>query len=363
MKLAIFIPSLRGGGAEKVALVLANSLSEKGVNIDLVLVKKEGPYLNQLNSKVNIVDLKSSSTFKSLPKLIDYFKKNQPHKVLSIMDYANIVCGLALSLSRIKADYYVSEHSNYSQSFANNISIKNKIISILMPFTYKRAKGIIAVSKGVAVDLEKSLRLKENSVNVIYNPIVSNELIELSNKSLSEIKNYKGKVFVGVGRLTKAKNFQSLIGAFNKVSKEISASLIILGEGELRQELENQITNLELNDKVHLLGFVDNPLQWVKNADVFVSSSSWEGLSNVIIEALACQTNIVATDCPSGPAEILENGKWGLLVPVNDEEALAKAMIKATQTNTEKDDLIKRAFDFSVDKSVNNYYELLGLAK
>ena len=200
---------------------------------------------------------------------------------------------------------------------------------LFMRLTYRSADTIIAVSNGVADDLSTMLKLKRNQINVIYNPVVSEHLIKNSREPVDHpwLTSNKVPVILGVGRLTEAKNFNALIHAFSIVVASIPARLIILGEGEQRDSLETIIDQLNLADQVDLPGFTNNPYPYMRCADLFVLSSIWEGLPTVLIEALSCGTKVVSTDCPSGPREILENGKWGTLVPVNNAEELANAMI------------------------------------
>nr|WP_241878977.1 glycosyltransferase [Psychrobacter sp. PraFG1]UNK05619.1 glycosyltransferase [Psychrobacter sp. PraFG1] len=161
---------------------------------------------------------------------------------------------------------------------------------------------------------------------------------------------------LAVGRLTHQKDFATLIHAFKKVLKNKACNLIILGEGELRCELEKLIKDLNLQDNVQLPGFVNNPYAWMSKADLFVLSSIYEGFGNVLVEAMACGTPVVSTDCPSGPSEILENGRWGSLVPTNDPDSLAEAILKALNNTKFKSELVKkRAEDFSVDNSLSGY--------
>ena len=167
-------------------------------------------------------------------------------------------------------------------------------------------------------------------------------------------------MILGVGRLTQAKDFPTLIRAFALVRKKRAARLMILGEGEERPKLEALVRELGLEREVTLPGFVDNPYKYMKRAAVFVLSSKWEGFGNVLVEAMALGTPVVSTDCPSGPAEILENGRWGRLVPVGDVYALAEAIIE-TLDEEHHPDVANRAKDFAVELAVEKYINVLGV--
>jgi glycosyltransferase involved in cell wall biosynthesis len=162
-----------------------------------------------------------------------------------------------------------------------------------------------------------------------------------------------------VGRLTEAKDFGTLIKAFAEVLKVKDCRLVILGEGEKRRELESLIESLNLVNKISMPGFVDNPYKYMRQASVFVLSSKWEGLPNVLIEAMACGTPLVATDCPSGPNEILQNGEYGLLVSVGDKDKMAEAILQQLEVPTDCNKLLERSLNFSVTRAVNEYLKLI----
>lgn len=354
--IALFIPSLNGGGAERVMLILANTLVEKGYAVDLVLVKAKGAFLKDVSKNVRIVDLDSSRTLFSIIPLVNYLKKEKPKVVMSAMHYVNIILLIAKKISRVKFKLVISEHSTLSYSLSNS-SFTNQVLKKLMHNMYPYADAIIAVSKGVADDLVKVLKLKDKKVNVIYNPVVTKELLVKRNESINHpwIKN-NIPFILGVGRLTKAKNFHLLINAFAKIEKDINAHLVILGTGELESELKELVYHLGLEEKIHLLGFVENPYSWMKKAELFVLSSSWEGFGNVLVEAMACGTSVISTNCPSGPEEILENGKLGVLVPVNNIEEMAFAIKNEINSRKSRPNLSLSKYDPSFISS--QYVEL-----
>jgi len=328
-RIALFLPSLRGGGAERVMVNLARGFVERGLQLDLVLAKAEGPYLSQVPSEVRVVDLGARRVLYSLPRLMRYLRLEQPQAMLSALNHANIVAIWAKILSKVKTRLVVSEHTILSWSTKNAPFMRAKLMPFLIKFFYPYADAVVAVSRGVAEDLIASTGLPPEQVKVIYNPVITPELFTKADEPLDHPWFRPGKppVILGAGRLTKEMDFPTLIRAFAMVRKERPARLMILGEGEERPNLEALVRELGLEEDVALPGFVDNPYKYMKRAAMFVLSSRWEGLPTVLIEALALGTPVVSTDCPSGPREVLE-GHEELLVPVGDTNALACTILR-----------------------------------
>ena len=355
--IALYLPSLIGGGAERVMFMLANAFASRGYRVDLVLAKAEGPYVSDVSEQVRIVDLGASRVIASLPGLMRYLREERPVAVLSAMGHANVVAVVARALARVSARVVVSEHAHFSSSQANASSVvRSRAMGSMMRWAYPRADGIVAVSKGVADDLASAIGVPRAGIEVVYNPVATDDLGALSQQEPDHawLAPDGPPVVLGVGRLTAQKDFSTLIHAFARVRAGREARLMILGDGNRRQELEALIKRLGLVNCVSLPGFVTNPYAYARRAALFVLSSRWEGFGNVLVEAMACGTPVVSTDCPSGPAEILEDGVWGRLVPVGDAEALAKAM-EATLEEPEHPDVVKRAAAFDVDQAVDGY--------
>jgi len=358
---AIFIPSLRGGGAERVMVMLANEFASRGYEVDLVLARAEGPYLSNVAENVRVVDLGASRVLTSLPRLVRYLRRERPYAMLSALNHANVTAILAKWIARVSTRIVVSERNNVSLSTQSAQGMMPRIVFRLMGWTYPHADGIVAVSSGVADDLAPAIGIARERITVIYNPVmpVCEDHTETS-YAHPWFAPGSPPVILGVGRLTEQKDFFSLIRAFAKVRIQYNCRLMILGEGELREELEDLVKSLGLDSDVALPGFVENPYFYMSRAAVFVLSSQWEGLANVLIEALACGCPVVSTDCPSGPSEVLENGKWGRLVPVGNVDALAEAVL-ATLTEDTHPDVVSRARDFCVEQAATRYLDVLGM--
>lgn len=354
--LSIFLMDLDGGGAEKVMLNLARGFAEKGLQVDLVLVKAEGPYLSNLPPTVRVVKLESSRLIQSLPALARYLKQEQPPVLISALEDTNMVALWAKKLADVSTRVVVSVHNNLSREAANATTLKRKLTPQLVKWFYPWANSIVAVSKGVADNLVQ-IGLPSNSIKVIYNPIVSPELNEKTHEWPDHpwfLPN-QPPVILGVGRLEKQKDFSSLIRAFAQLKKQSPARLMILGEGSERSKLQDLVNNAGLTDDVAFPGFVANPYAYMARATVLVLSSAWEGFGNVLVEAMAAGTPVVSTNCESGPTEILANGQYGKLVTVGDIEGMAKAIVKTIEEPQDGELLKRRANDFSLEKALKEY--------
>jgi glycosyltransferase involved in cell wall biosynthesis len=360
MHLAIYVPSLRGGGAERAMVTLANGMAERGLRVDLVLASAEGPYLKEVAPGVRVVSLGARRVSSSLPGLVRYLRRERPQTILSVLNHANVIAVLAKMLSGVNTRLLVSERNNLSLSETAPQSWRAKTVLPLMRWAYPKADGIVAVSNGVADDLAQALTLPRERISVVYNPVVTQELLDKALAPLEHpwLEHSKPPVILAVGRLTKQKDLPSLIRAFAKVRSQLDCRLVILGEGELRLQLETLIQELGIQDSVQLPGFADNPFAWMSRVSLFVLSSAWEGLPNALIQAMACGAAVVSTDCPSGPAEILERGKWGALVPVGDVDALADSMLETLRSPASLN-VTMRAKDFDSTVIVEQYIKIL----
>lgn len=341
---------------------LARGLIEEEVPVDIVVAQKQGPYLSQVPNGARIVDLKAHRVLASLPGLVRYLSRERPHAMLSALWHANVVAVCARSMARVSMRLVLSEHSTATLSAANAEQRRARLLPVFMRLTYRKADAIIAVSEGVADDLATLLRMERSGITSIYNPIVTPKLFELAAEPVNHawFANGEPPVILGAGRLAAAKDFQTLIRAFALVRKDRPARLMILGEGERRPELEALARQLGVEFDVALPGFVANPYKYMRKASVFVLSSRWEGLPSVLVEAMACGTPIVSTDCMSGPREILEDGRHGRLTPVGDSVSLAAAMISqlvAPSATT----VVQRANAFTLDAALGKYRSALAI--
>jgi glycosyltransferase involved in cell wall biosynthesis len=359
-KLAFFLQDLAGGGAERVMLTLAGGFADRGDDVDLVLVRAEGPCLADVPANVRVVTLGTGRTAYSIPRLAGYLRRERPQALLSALVHVNIAAILATRLCGRKPRVVITEHNQIARNAARARSRVIRFAHGAVSRLYPLADEIVAVSRGVAESLVAYSGLDERRVRVIHNPVVTPGLRE---KALAETTHPwfgagQPPVVLGAGRLTAQKDFLNLLRAFAILRQERQAKLIILGEGSERAALQDAVRAFGLAEDVDLPGFAANPYAYMARAAVFALSSAWEGLPTVLIEAMACGTPVVATDCESGPADILLGGRFGDLVPVADPAALAVAILRTLDKPPSPRALRDRADDFSVERAVDRYADI-----
>jgi glycosyltransferase involved in cell wall biosynthesis len=361
-RLSIFLPSLAGGGAERAICGIANGLAARGVDTTLVLGMAQGPYMDIVHPAVRVVDLGAPSTLQALPRLARHLHRTRPASLLAAMSHANVVAALAHRLSASQARLVLSERVNLSSVFDAHRELRTRATLALMRRTYPWADHVVAVSEGVAQDLTRHVAVPPHRVVTIYNPVVDEHLLAQAAAAPAHPWLASGSVPVvlAAGRLIAQKDFATLIDAFAKLRQGRRARLLILGEGELRAPLMAQAARLGVAEDVALPGFEPNPFAAMRAASVFVLSSRFEGLPGVLIQAMACGARVVSTDCPSGPREVLEGGRWGALVPVGDAARLASA-IAAALDDAHPPEVRLRAGFFSAQAAVDAYAKVLGL--
>jgi len=302
----------------------------------LVLAKASGDYLDDIRPDVRVVDLDAQRLIVALPGLVKYLRQERPQALLSSPAHANVIAVMARSLAGSSTRIVIREANTVSKIRAHTERFRERVVAWAIPWAYPFADDIVAVSDGVSTDLQQALDVDEEAITTIYNPTDIDELRRKAEKPVGhpwlKEKNSRFPVLLGMGRLSEQKDFGTLIRALHKVRDRYPARLIILGKGSQRKDLEDLAHSLGIGDAVSFPGFVDNPYAFLQRADVFVLSSAWEGMPNALIEAFVLGTLLVSTDCPSGPREILEDGKWGELVPVGDAHAMSEAIRRVIET-------------------------------
>lgn len=360
--------SLSTDGVSRVILNLAKGFVERGLKVDIVVLKAEGDALAWMPPGVRVVELNTQMEgvhkLSYLFSLVRYLRRVQPANLIVSRDDINFG-SIAKYLAMVSTRVILISHMNLSQYLHHSgDDVKNSFTAYLLRrflWFYGLADQIVTVSQGVADSLASIAGRPLKRIRVIYNPVVTPEMLSLAQQPLNHPWFAAGEppVILGVGRLQAMKDFHTLIEAFALVRQQMPVRLMILGDGEQRQNLENLIDELGLTSDVALPGFVSNPYNYMSQASVLAMSSLCEGFGNAIAEALACGTPVVTTDCPSGPREILEYGKYGTLVPLGSSQALAEAILTTLTTTTDSQALRQRAKTFSIETVVDSYLEVL----
>ncbi len=342
-------------------LNLAGGLAGRGLRVDIVLARAEGAYLQSIPAGVKVVDLRSRRVCYCLPGLARYLRATSPRAVVSASKHANVVALCARALAQATSRLVITEHNTLSEFAAIDQTWRGRLLSRAMRWTYPLADSIVAVSHGVADDLAHSLPIDRNRINVIYNPVVTPALLAKAAEPLDHPWFKRGElpVILAVGRLSTQKDFATLLKAFARVRQHRPLRLVILGEGSERKEIEGLARELGVEKDVELPGSAENPYNYMKRARLLVLSSRWEGLGNVLIEAMAVGTQVVSTNCPSGPDEILEQGKWGKLVPVGDDKQMAAAICEILDGRVHYEGVERRASAFTLGTILDSYLEVM----
>jgi glycosyltransferase involved in cell wall biosynthesis len=363
-KIAIFLRDLDGGGIQKVVINLAKEMAKNGISIDIVVTSPKNSFLEKFPSEIEIVNLNSPMVLLSVFLLVQYLKRNKIDILLSNGHSNNLAVVIAKVIMRLSTHSILITHTNLSLHKLRTPQ-KFKLLRFFMRLFYPYADTLVAVSQGTARELESELGLRKNSVKTIYNPIVNENLITKINEPLDHpwFQPNQPPVFLAVGRLSPEKDYINMLQAFAHLRTQRQARLLILGEGNMRSELELLAKKLGIESDVYMPGFVNNPYAYMSRSSVFVLSSQYEALPTVICEAMACGCSVVSTNCNYGPSEILENGKYGLLVPIKAPISLADAMLKTLDNPIEKSLLLQRANDFRADYILPMYLDLMGFKK
>jgi glycosyltransferase involved in cell wall biosynthesis len=356
--IAIYIQDFTGGGAEMVTVRLANELAAMGRPVHILVNQDKGILRSQVDPNVVIIDLKAQRTLAALPKLIAYLKKVAPAAMISGLLHNNIIAIAAHLFARRLDRLFICQHNTFSMEAKR--SLKYFASSVLFAVAIRFCDHIIAVSRGAADNLIGWTAISPQRVTVIYNPIVTSAFEEKADHNPEHpwLSVPAAKTFVAVGRLTPQKDYPTLMRAFALVRQSIDAKLIVLGEGVLLEELKAETIRLNIADSVEFIGFQSNPLAYIKRACALVLTSKFEGFGNVLAEALACGTQVISTAC-NGPTEILDNGRFGALVPIGDHQAIAQAMIAAAEEQPDRNYLRTAAIRFRTDIVARQYLDLI----
>lgn len=359
--IAVFVSFSGHGGVERMVMNLIRGFVALGRPVDLVLVRTEGPHLERLPRQVKRVHLGTRHTFVAVPALARYLRRHRPAALLAVKDRAGRAAVLARRLAGTDTRIVMRLGTHVSTAMAEKTAMACWLRFWPIRRLYPRIDRILAVSVGVADDTARIAGMARGRIQVIPNPVITPELPRLAAAPCDHAWFQPGQppVIVGAGRLQHQKDFPTLIRAFAQARRKRPCRLVILGEGSGRAQLQALIAELEIATDVDLIGFRTNPYPFLARADLFVLSSRWEGSPNVLTEAMALGTPVVATDCPSGPHELLDGGRYGPLVPVGDAQAQAQAMAETLDHPLSPEMLKAAVADYTQAKSAERYLEAL----
>jgi glycosyltransferase involved in cell wall biosynthesis len=409
---ALFVPTLKGGGAERMMIQLGAALADRGHRVDLVVGRASGRYFHQVPTNLRLVllqtagdsvreqipadipllELHSRTTLAALPSflrlprhwqclfplffsrygrrllqmipaLTEYLRDQQPVALLSALTRANVVAVAGKLLSGGATRIVVSERNHLSRAAANADRRFVKRGDLARHF-YPLADACVGVSNGVADDLSDLIGLSREKIIAVRNPVVTAELASRAAEPVDHPWFATGgpPVILAVGRLTAQKDYPTLLRAVDLVRRLRPIRLLVLGSGPEHESLLALAEKLHLDDVVEFHGFAENPYAFMARASLFVLASAWEGSPNALVEAMACGCPVVSTDCPSGPAEILDDARYGKLVPVGDSHALARAIAELLDDPTDAALLRASAARYSSAASAEHYERILGIA-
>lgn len=359
--LAILISLSGEGGVERMVLNLVRELAAMGLSIDLVLIREESRHLQALPENVNVIRLGTRHSALAILPLARYLRRRRPARLLAAKDRAGRAALQARRLAGVDTPVFIRLGTTLSEALEGRSGWRKWLRYRPMRRLYPMADGIIAVSRGVADDVRGITGLPEEAVHVVRNPVITADLDALAAEPVPHpwLADGGDPVIIGMGRLTRQKDFPTLLRAFAQVSTRQPARLIILGEGGDREALTGLSRSLGVADRVLMPGFAANPYAWLSRARLFVLSSAWEGSPNALTEAMALGLPVVATDCRSGPREILQEGRYGPLVPVGAVTELAEAMVKTLAAPLPANNIQAAVAEYRARTSAQRYLAIL----
>jgi glycosyltransferase involved in cell wall biosynthesis len=362
MSVGIYMHDLRAGGAERQSLIIAEEFRRYGVDVTLVLHRLEGDLIDKVPAGLRIVELRGSRTLMDVPRLAHFLRTEKPDILLSNVDLNNVAALLAKAISFSSSRVVICQHNPISTSFVLESNWMYRYLGVSYRILSPLITSAVAVSEGVAAELARVTGLQSERVFTINNPVVGPDFEARCEEPADHpwFEQPRLPTFVTAGRMVTHKDQETMIRALAIHRRRFDSRLVILGTGPLDQQLRELVAQLGLEQAVDFAGFRSNVLPYIRQADAFLLSSRCEGFGNVIVEALGCGTPVIATRCEYGPAEILDEGRYGVLVETRNPAAMAGAM---DQVATLRDRfpaamLRQRAGEFSYAACASRYMAL-----
>ena len=344
--------------------LLLPELARRGYRVDLLHVRKHGPYLEHPLPGLKTIDLGTRHTYSSLPRLVRYLREERPDVLLADKDRVNRTALLARYLAGVSTRLVLSSGTTISIDLQHRSAFERWLQRNSMGRLYPFADLVIVTSEGVADDMSRYTGLARTHIRVTPSPVIPDSLLQerLPLPDHPWFGQREEPLILSAGELCGRKDFETLLRAFALLHAKQRCRLMILGRGKRRASLLQLAEQLGVAADIALPGFVDSPYAYMAHADLFAFTSRWEGLGFVLIEALAVGTPVVSTDCPSGPSEILQEGRYGPLVAVGDVEAMAEAMRQVLQNPLPAEQLRQAARPYTVSAATDAYLMAMGLA-
>lgn len=361
VEIAVVLRAFEGGGAQRDIVLLCNAVAERGVPVAIMALRTEGPLRDLLHPSVRVIKVAGGKIRYAIPGLRQAIRSLAPRTVLSSEANLNLFTLLAArSLPRAhRPKIVLREVSCPSIAQARDPHLQNRIAYRILRHAYRHADRVITLTEGARVDLVENFSVPERKIAVMLtNAVIPPQAIE----RIAAWDGESGReldLIVSVGRLSREKDHRTLLEAVKRIPASRPWRLALVGDGPERPALEAFVRDNGLSERTSFIGHVSDPFAWMMRAKVAVCSSAYEGLCNAIIEALACGTAVVSTNCPFGPREILQDGRYGTLVPVGDAPALALALESALSTPTDRKPLMARGLDYTAGRAAARLLEIL----
>lgn len=353
-RIAIFVNDLTVSGLSRTAINLSDGFEQLGYNVDLLLVSAKGDLHSSVPEHINIVEL-GSGKFELRRSMLAYLKEESPDRLYSITAHYIPLQTVALSSTNVSL-YLIQGTIRSGRTLGLKKYLKYRIMENLF-FHY--AKGVIATSESVAKDISDFAPVPYDKIEIVGNPVDIKQIEKSSSKTANH-RFYQDDMplILGAGHLRELKDYSTLIESMETVLRDIDANLLILGEGSQRESLLELARSLGIEDNVDIIDFVNDPYPYMRGASVFAHPSQSEGFGNVIVEALACGTPTVVTDCPGGPSEIVNNTDYGGVIPVGDPQLLAEEILRLLNNPPSSAKAVSRAEDYSITSITERYEEI-----
>ncbi|MEW7985660.1 MAG: glycosyltransferase [Candidatus Thiodiazotropha sp.] len=362
-RITCFLATSGHSGVDRVAQNLLPGLAQAGYLVDLLKIENHGPYLDGVQpDNLQIIEFKARHVYSALPELIGYLRRTNPDVLLSDKDRVNRTAILAHALTGGKTRLALRSGTTVSVNLASRGGFDRFVQRNSMRYLYRRAHAVLTPSRGAADDFASTIGFPREFIKVVPSPIITPGFQQRLDQPLDHpwFRHGEPRVILGVGELCRRKDFTTLIRAFAKLSDNYDCRLLILGEGRARARLEREVSRHGLEGRISLPGFVENPYPYMKNASLFVLSSLWEGMPVVLIEAMAAAIPVVATNCPSGPSELLGGLSADLLVKPGDATALAEVMAQQLDNPCSQSEILAAVEEYRLENSVAGYLSAMG---